>query len=71
MNVGPDHLSRHDFQRLAAFIQDYSGIKMPSTKQTMVEGRLRKRVAVNGLPTLPNTAGTCSTPAAWRPKRFI
>ena len=47
-----DHLSRHDFQRLAAFIQDYSGIKMPVSKQTMVEGRLRKRVSATGFDTL-------------------
>jgi len=45
---GLDHLTGHDFRRLAAFIHDYSGIKMPSTKQTMVEGRLRKRVVATG-----------------------
>ncbi len=43
-----DHLSQRDFRRLAAFIHDYSGIKMPETKKTMVEGRLRKRVAATG-----------------------
>ncbi|WP_199902674.1 protein-glutamate O-methyltransferase [Azospirillum sp. B4] len=43
-----DRLSGRDFRRLAAFIQDYSGIKMPETKKTMVEGRLRKRVAATG-----------------------
>jgi CheR methyltransferase, all-alpha domain len=46
---GLDHLSSRDFQRLARFIQDYSGIKMPATKKTMVEGRLRM----------------CSMTAAW------
>jgi chemotaxis protein methyltransferase CheR len=45
---GLDHLSGRDFQRLARFIQDYSGIKMPVTKKTMVEGRLRKRVGAGG-----------------------
>ncbi len=39
-----DRLTSKQFQRLAAFIQDYSGIKMPPTKMTMVEGRLRRRV---------------------------
>lgn len=47
-----DRLSPRDFQRLAAFIQDYSGIKMPVTKQTMVEGRLRKRVRALELESL-------------------
>ena len=36
-----DHLSQRNFQRLATFIEGYSGIKMPSTKVTMIEGRLR------------------------------
>lgn len=47
-----DHLSGRDFERLAQFIQDYSGIKMPPTKKTMVEGRLRKRVSALGVGTL-------------------
>jgi chemotaxis protein methyltransferase CheR len=50
--VGLDHLTSRDFTRLAQFIQDYSGIKMPVTKKTMVEGRLRKRVAANGFGSL-------------------
>jgi chemotaxis protein methyltransferase CheR len=47
-----DHLSGRDFQRLAKFIHEYSGIKMPATKQTMVEGRLRKRVGMAGFASL-------------------
>ncbi|TWB15276.1 chemotaxis protein methyltransferase CheR [Nitrospirillum amazonense] len=43
-----DRLGARDFRRLAAFIQDYSGIKMPESKRTMVEGRLRKRVVATG-----------------------
>jgi chemotaxis protein methyltransferase CheR len=50
--ISLDHLSSRDFSRLAKFIQDYSGIKMPTTKKTMVEGRLRKRAAANGFGTL-------------------
>jgi chemotaxis protein methyltransferase CheR len=46
---GVDRLRVQDFRRLARFIQDYSGIKMPDTKQTMVEGRLRKRVGAVGV----------------------
>jgi chemotaxis protein methyltransferase CheR len=45
---GMDRLRANDFRRLAQFIQDYSGIKMPVSKQTMVEGRLRKRVGAAG-----------------------
>jgi chemotaxis protein methyltransferase CheR len=45
---GLDHLNARDFARLARFIHDYSGIKMPPTKKTMVEGRLRKRVGAIG-----------------------
>jgi chemotaxis protein methyltransferase CheR len=47
-----DHLSARDFTRLARFIQDYSGIKMPEAKKTMVEGRLRKRVVATGTANL-------------------
>jgi chemotaxis protein methyltransferase CheR len=49
---GFDRLAQRDFQRLAQFIQSYSGIKMPPTKVTMVEGRLRKRVRATETRTL-------------------
>lgn len=39
-----DQLSGHNFQRFATVIQDHSGIRMPPSKRTMLEGRLRKRV---------------------------
>ena len=41
---GQDRLSPRNFQRLASFIESYSGIKMPPTKITMIEGRLRRRL---------------------------
>lgn len=41
-----EQLTAHNFQRLAEFIQDYSGIKMPASKRTMLEGRLRRRMRV-------------------------
>ena len=44
-----DRLSHRDFARLAKFIEGYSGIKMPTSKMTMVEGRLRRRVRATGL----------------------
>jgi len=47
-----DHLSPRDFQRLARFIHGYSGIKMPPTKKTMVESRLRRRARAVGVQTL-------------------
>jgi chemotaxis protein methyltransferase CheR len=43
-----DRMRQSDFRRLAAFIQDYSGIKMPPSKITMLEGRLRPRVRDTG-----------------------
>jgi chemotaxis protein methyltransferase CheR len=49
--ISADQLSTNDFERLAAFIQDYSGIKMPASKKTMVEGRLRRRIRALGLET--------------------
>lgn len=39
-----EQLSARNFQRLATFIQDYCGIKMPANKRTMLEGRLRRRM---------------------------
>lgn len=43
-----DQLSTKNFARLATFIHDYSGIKMPANKQTMLEGRLRRRARIHG-----------------------
>jgi len=40
-------LSARNFGRLAEFIHAYSGIKMPASKKTMLEGRLRRRMRVN------------------------
>lgn len=45
---GMDHLRQSDFKRLAEFIEAYSGIRMPPSKITMVEGRLRRRVRDTG-----------------------
>lgn len=47
-----DRLSRRDFTRLAAFINDVAGIKMPDGKMTMLEGRLRRRVRATGTETI-------------------
>ncbi|WP_304175593.1 protein-glutamate O-methyltransferase CheR [Phenylobacterium aquaticum] len=41
-----DQLSPRNFTRLAELIQSYSGIKMPSNKRTMLEGRLRRRMRI-------------------------
>ncbi len=43
-----DRLSQRNFNRLAKYIYDYSGIKMPPNKVTMLEGRLRRRLRVTG-----------------------
>lgn len=50
--VANDRMSRRNFARLAAYIYEYSGIKMPESKQTMLEGRLRRRQRATGAQTL-------------------
>ncbi|MBO9723411.1 MAG: protein-glutamate O-methyltransferase CheR [Novosphingobium sp.] len=45
-------MSKRNFARLAAYIYDYSGIKMPESKKTMLEGRLRRRQRAAGAQTL-------------------
>lgn len=49
---GSDPMSKRNFARLAAYIYDYSGIKMPESKKTMLEGRLRRRQRAAGAQTL-------------------
>ncbi len=43
-----DPLTRADFDRLADYIGDVAGIKMPHNKATMLESRLRRRVRATG-----------------------
>ena len=43
-----DRLSKRHFDRLASYIYDYSGIRMPPSKLTMLEGRLRRRLRATG-----------------------
>ncbi|MGV3551039.1 CheR family methyltransferase [Rhizobium sp.] len=47
-----DRLSKRNFEALSGYIYDYSGIKMPVTKITMLEGRLRRRLRATGIHTL-------------------
>ncbi len=47
-----EHLSQRNFQRLATYIYQYSGIKLPPSKLTMVEGRLRRRLRALKIATL-------------------
>lgn len=49
VDLGTQGLSGRDFKRLAEFVQNYCGIKMPPAKKTMLEGRLRRRVRALGL----------------------
>src|SRR5512136_2178184 len=37
-------LSQRDFGRLSAFVHEHCGIKLPPSKKTMLEARLRKRL---------------------------
>ncbi len=50
--LGNDQMSRRNFAKLAGYIYDYSGIKMPESKKTMLEGRLRRRLRATGTRTL-------------------
>lgn len=50
--LGDDHISSHNFKRLSARIHELAGIKIPLSKQTMLEGRLRRRVRALALDTL-------------------
>ncbi|RST85398.1 chemotaxis protein CheR [Aquibium carbonis] len=45
-------LSDKEFERLATFIGDKVGIRLPPTKRLMVEGRLRKRLRALNIPDM-------------------
>ncbi|MCJ2183961.1 chemotaxis protein CheR [Novosphingobium sp. 1949] len=47
-----DRISARQFKQLAALILARTGIKMPPTKQTMLEGRLRRRARDGGFDNL-------------------
>ena len=50
--IQTDRLRRSDFDRLGRFISEYSGIKMPLNKLTMVELRLQRRMRLLGFSSL-------------------
>jgi chemotaxis protein methyltransferase CheR len=43
-----DRLKEKDYARIARLVSNHTGIKLPPSKRTMVEGRLRKRMRVLG-----------------------
>ncbi|MDJ0276169.1 protein-glutamate O-methyltransferase CheR [Sphingomonas sp. 2R-10] len=47
-----DRLSPHRLAKLSALIFDKTGIKMPATKATMLQGRLQRRLRDTGMATL-------------------
>lgn len=47
-----DGISQRHFKALAALIYEEAGIKMPPSKLTMLEGRLRRRVLATGMESL-------------------
>lgn len=47
--AGVDALSSRDFGRIADLVGRVAGIRLPATKQLMVEGRVRKRVKALGM----------------------
>jgi chemotaxis protein methyltransferase CheR len=44
MDIFNQRLSQNDFSRLSQFIYSHAGIKMPLSKISMVEARIRKRL---------------------------
>jgi chemotaxis protein methyltransferase CheR len=44
MDIYKQHLSQNDFRHLSQFIYSHAGIKMPISKLSMVESRIRKRL---------------------------
>jgi chemotaxis protein methyltransferase CheR len=46
MDIFKQRLSRSDFRRLSQFIYSHAGIKMPLSKLSMVETRIRKRLRI-------------------------
>jgi len=42
-------MTRADFERLSAFINNHCGIKMPPAKKSMLEARLQKRLRIRGV----------------------
>lgn len=52
-----DQLSPADFRRIAALVTQRSGIKLPDTKRSMLEGRVRKRARAAGFASI---AGYCA-----------
>ncbi|HLN23310.1 MAG TPA: CheR family methyltransferase [Patescibacteria group bacterium] len=51
IGVLSEELDVRDLERLASFIHGYSGIKLPASKKTMIEGRLRRRLRALGIPS--------------------
>jgi chemotaxis protein methyltransferase CheR len=49
---GLDYLNPREFDAMAKFIEGYSGIKMPPSKKTMMECRLRRRAQALGMHSL-------------------
>ncbi|RMG93141.1 MAG: methyltransferase domain-containing protein [Candidatus Dadabacteria bacterium] len=43
-------LSDRDFRRIARFMEEYAGIRLPPAKRLMVEGRVRRRLRELGIP---------------------
>ena len=49
LESGKQNLSDADFHKLAAFIYDNYGIKLPITKKIMLESRLKPRLRINNM----------------------
>ncbi|GAN79091.1 CheR family methyltransferase [Acidocella aminolytica] len=56
-DIALERFSARNFERLAALIHRYSGIKMPQGKRTMLAGRLRSRLVALELDSLDDYCG--------------
>lgn len=55
-------LSNKEFQRLSEFVYERCGIRMPPTKKTLLEGRLRKRLNALGMESFEEYCGYLFSP---------
>ncbi|MGE4560373.1 MAG: protein-glutamate O-methyltransferase CheR [Desulfobulbus sp.] len=58
-------ISRHDFHQLSSLIYQELGIKMPESKQTMLTGRLTKRLRILGMGSFSQYCDFLFSPEGW------
>lgn len=64
--ASPVVLTDEDFREFSGLISEWCGIRMPPAKRSLLEGRLRKRLAVLGLPSFRRYRQYLMTPEGQR-----